>query len=352
MLQPHPTSCHVRVVINRNCLDAISVLIFGSITANYIYPQLVQRGIKIPTTHKFAIGSVLGSLAVGWAIIVDKMIHDTYEQTGQQISVLWQAPSYILIGCGEIFAVSTAYSVAFTASPPDKKVLASATNIFCVGGLPNMICIVLYQLCRTFFTNSRGTDNIEHIEDYASANVGNYFLVLLGIMMFGAFINVVPAVKDYVVSIEERAVDLVRTPTSTRTNVTPTRIVQRRRRQNNDVGDGDEEENSPLLVQTTPRTKKYRQYLKYGNGPMYNRTSSMRAWDSLTQKELSGNVGKIRYGAISKLYGKDDGDRSNAGSKASKTKTIRDSNNKIRHVVKLSNQKQIMKKAGSLGDFA
>jgi len=217
---------------------------------------LAKRGIKIPTTYKFAIGSILGSFAVAWAILIDNMIHSTFERTGEQVNVLWQAPAYILIGFGEIFVVSTAYEVAFTASPPDKKFLASATNIFCVGGLPNMICIVLFHSCSKWFTNSHGNQNIGLVKDYATAHVGKYFVVLLSIMLFGVFINVMPWVKKYVESIEERASDFIKTPTMTSTL----------RRQDQD--DSTDEENSPLLVgtKTTPRTKKCQQYLKYGSG--------------------------------------------------------------------------------------
>ncbi len=108
-------------VASMNSLDAISVLLFGTFTAKYFYPYLAKNNIKIPTTYKFAIGSTLGSLAITWAIVVENMIHYTYKQTGEKVNVLWQAPCYILIGLGEIFAVSAAYEVAFTASPPDKK---------------------------------------------------------------------------------------------------------------------------------------------------------------------------------------------------------------------------------------
>jgi proton-dependent oligopeptide transporter, POT family len=108
-------------VASMNTLDAVSVLFFGSLTANYLYPYLAKHDIKIPTTYKFAIGSALGSMAIGWAIFVENMIHYTYQHHGAKVNVLWQAPCYILIGLGEIFAVSAAYEVAFTASPPDKK---------------------------------------------------------------------------------------------------------------------------------------------------------------------------------------------------------------------------------------
>lgn len=280
-------------VASMNSLDTISVLFFGSITANYIYPYLSKHGMKIPTTYKFSIGSFLGACAVAWAIVVEKMIHSTFERTGEQVNVLWQAPAYILIGFGEIFAVSTAYEVAFTASPPDKKVLASATNIFCVGGLPNLICIVLFHFCRKWFRNSHGNENIGEIEDYASAHVGKYFYVLLSIMVFGTIINIMPFVREYVESIEEQASDFIKTPST----MTPrARKLHRAQRSFAD------EEDSPLLL-ATPQTKKFQQYLKYGSGPIYTRSSSMRAGPSMSRSDLpGGKFKKIKYKAISKIY--------------------------------------------------
>ena len=111
-----------------NNADAISVLAFGYIIGNVIYPALNARQIKIPTTYKFAIGSAFGALALGCAIFTDYEIHRTYEATGEAISVLWQAFPYFLIGIGEIFAVSAAYEVAFTVAPAKMKSLASAAN--------------------------------------------------------------------------------------------------------------------------------------------------------------------------------------------------------------------------------
>jgi POT family proton-dependent oligopeptide transporter len=58
-------------VASMNSLDACSVLLFGYLTATYIYPALASRGIKIPTTYKFAIGSGLGALAIVWALFVN-----------------------------------------------------------------------------------------------------------------------------------------------------------------------------------------------------------------------------------------------------------------------------------------
>ena len=259
-----------------NSADAMSVLIFGYLTGTHIYPALAKRGIKIPTTYKFATGSLLGALAIAWSLVVEDLIHKAYERDGSQICVMWQLPAYILIGWGEIFAVSAAYEVAFTASPPEKKVLASAVNIFCVGGLPNVLCIALYQACNQWFTSSRGNTNIQHIQDYATAKVANYFLVLLGILIFGIVVNTMPPVRDFVESVEEQAAELVKTP-------------QLRKRPEKD-------EESPLLG-------RQQQFRKYGRGPILYKMGSMRAGPSLSQSHLPGAKAKtVKYKYIPSLY--------------------------------------------------
>ena len=196
-----------------NIIDNISVLTFGTIMSSYIYPYLIQKNYKLATTHKFAIGSFFGLLSLLWALIVEMMIRTTYDNTGQQISVLWQAPSYILIGIGEIFAVSAAYEAAFVASSPSTKALASAINIFCVGGLPNLFCIFLYKYCAHWFRNTRdGSTNLTHVSDYVTAHIDKYFEVLVLILMIGIVLNVLPAVRKFVENTEQRAIDIVKTP--------------------------------------------------------------------------------------------------------------------------------------------
>lgn len=91
-----------------NNVDAFSILTMGYMIGNVLFPYLNSRGMKIPTTYKFAIGSSSGALAVGFAIMNDYRIHRTYEQSGEAITVLWQVFPYFLIGIGEIFAVSAA----------------------------------------------------------------------------------------------------------------------------------------------------------------------------------------------------------------------------------------------------
>lgn len=254
-----------------NNADAIAVLFFGSMVGNFLYPWCANHGIKIPTTYKFAIGSVLGAAAILWAIFVDFLIHRTYEKTGEKVTIMWQTVSYVLIGAGEIFAVSAAYEVAYSVSPPDKKVLASAVNLFCIGGLPNVLCLMLYQACEPWFRNSTGTTHISHIDEYATAHVVKFFLVLFLIAIAGALLNLMPSVRDYVDAVEEKATDMIRTPK------TPMRPPRRE--------PSSEDEETELL-----KIRRHQYYLKYGSGPSLHKSGSMRAGASVLSKSQRDSV--------------------------------------------------------------
>jgi len=262
-----------------NNADAIAVLFFGYVVGNVLYPELAKRDIKIPTSYKFAFGSALGAMAIGWALVVEYKIHRTFEATGERISVLWQAPAYMLIGCGEIFAVSAAYEVAFTAAPPSQKGLASAANLFFIGGLPNVLCIGLYHACQHWFENSQGRAHISTLEDYTEAHIAKYFWVLFGIALSGVVINVLPSIKNWLESVEDQAAELVKTP-----KPTPKigKHLSKKKQELGGVGKGIllVNEKEPLM-----KTKKHQDYLKYGSGPVLYKHGSMRAGPTLAKKK-------------------------------------------------------------------
>lgn len=270
-----------------NNADAISVLLFGWLVAEWFYPALARKDIRIPTTYKFAMGSALGAMAIAWALFMEYKIRATYEATGGKVNIMWQSVAYFLIGAGEIFAVSAAYEVAFTASPPEKKVLASALNLFCVGGIPNVLCIFLYQAAKPWFLSSQGTDSIYEVEDYVTARIDSYFLVLLVISLLGITINMLPAIRDFVASIEDKATDLVKTPVISRSP----RLMRRKP----SLDYSPEVEESPLL-----RMKRHQAYLKYGSGPVLYKQGSMRAGPSLSQRGKEQK--KMKKSIIGKLY--------------------------------------------------
>jgi dipeptide/tripeptide permease len=257
-----------------NNADAIAVLFFGHVVGTILYPYLADQNIKIPTTYKFAIGSAFGALSILWALMVEYWIITTYEQSGERISILWQGMSYILIGAGEIFAVSAAYEVAFKASPPEQKVLFSAVNLFCIGGLPSVICIILYQLCVPWFQNSDGNMNISHIQDYATAHINKYFWLLLVLSIFGTLINLLPICRDFVENIEDRATDMIKTPKTPK--FPPTAAARRK------MDSYDTEESSSSIEEQLLASRRHQYYLKYGSGPSLYKHGSMRAGPALS----------------------------------------------------------------------
>eukprot|EP00547_Thalassionema_nitzschioides_P005327 CAMPEP_0194219936 /NCGR_PEP_ID=MMETSP0156-20130528/27210_1 /TAXON_ID=33649 /ORGANISM="Thalassionema nitzschioides, Strain L26-B" /LENGTH=751 /DNA_ID=CAMNT_0038949787 /DNA_START=100 /DNA_END=2355 /DNA_ORIENTATION=- len=267
-----------------NNADTLSVLFFGYWIGNRLYPFLAKQGIKLPTTHKFALGSFMGVCALSWALWVEYSIHTNYSRDGTTISVLWQIPSYTLIGIGEIFAVSSAYEVAFTIAPPPLKGLASAVNLFFIGGLPNVVCLFLYQNCSSWFENAQGRANIHTVETYTEAHVYYYFTVLWSIAVVGVVMNLLPNVVSWVQRLEDSAAESIKTP-----SMTPNIRDRRRQRQMYDKktsGTSSSDEQSPLLVQSkkAARTKQQQQhadYLDYGSGPLLHKSGSMRAGPTL-----------------------------------------------------------------------
>ncbi|KAG7365351.1 POT family protein [Nitzschia inconspicua] len=279
-----------------NNADAVSVLLFGHLVGSQLYPALARRNIKIPTTYKFAIGSTLGALAIGWALFIEYLIHSTYHNTGAKVNILWQSLAYVLIGAGEIFAVSAAYEIAFTSSAPETKAIASALNLFCVGGIPSVLCIFLYNACRAWFKTSRGTTSIHNVEDYATAQVYKYFLVLFLIALLGIVINLLPSVKNFVISIEEQAIEMIKTPVMKKR---PKRTYLAQSSSGTDYSPTSDEE-SPLL-----RAKRHQAYLKYGSGPVLYKSGSMRAGPSLGHDDDAQRSKKkkvLKKSQVGKLY--------------------------------------------------
>ena len=262
-----------------NNADAVSVLAFGYIIGNIIYPALNRRGIKIPTTYKFAIGSALGAMAVGCAILTDYRIHRVYRESGEAITVLWQVFPYFLIGIGEIFAVSSAYELAFTVAPSKMKSVASAANLFMVGGLPNVVCIMLYNGCREWFLNKHGEAHIHKLKDYASAKVVNYFWLVEAIALMGVVINILPSVKNWVESIEDAAAESINSPITT--PVIRKKLMQKRKyRSQHSSSVSTAEEETPLIT-----AQSHANYLKYSEGPELRKMASFRAGQSSKSKQ-------------------------------------------------------------------
>jgi dipeptide/tripeptide permease len=185
--------------------DAISVLLFGFFVSTFFYPALAKRDMRIPTVYKFALGSVFGLLSCMCAIIVDNQITSQYQASKTQVNILWQIPQFVLIGAGEIFAVSAAYEAAFNIAPKEQKAFASAINLFCIGGIPNFISSALYNACADWFQTSTGNTKINQTSDYVDTQINKFFWLLFGISAFGVVLNCLPPLMRWVARVEDHA---------------------------------------------------------------------------------------------------------------------------------------------------
>jgi hypothetical protein len=112
-------------------------------------------------------------------------------------------------------------------------------------------------------------------------------------MLSGVVINTLPSVRDFVSSVEDRAVDLVKTPVMRKDRFRP----------NKDEESPSSTERSPLIQEgiLTPNTRRYQQYLKFGQNPVLYKMGSMRAGASMSQ-DNQPKAKHIKYNAVSKLY--------------------------------------------------
>ncbi|KAL3907662.1 MAG: hypothetical protein SGILL_008781 [Bacillariaceae sp.] len=185
--------------------DPISVLIAGVLIGSFLYPALSKRGIRIPLTYKFAIGTMFGSLALAAAIIVDHSIRSAYRADGSQISILWQAFSYFLVGFGEIFSIASCLEAAFSIAPKEQKGLASALNNFLSIGVASFICVGMNNACAAWFPQS--VEGASRTQMYADSQMGTFLWVPFGITILGILINICPPVKNWAESLHQGGIE-------------------------------------------------------------------------------------------------------------------------------------------------
>jgi len=182
--------------------DSLSVLVNGLIYQRYVHPFFSRISLK--TTHKFAIGTFCGLLALLTALIIDYQIHSKYNGDGQPtVNILWQIPAFFFVGAGEILTIALAYDVTFVIAPKEQKGLASGINLFVFGALSNFICIGIYNSCKAWFPSDATS-----MEQYTSSQVYKYLWVMIGISGFGILFNLLPPVANWQEGVINRSINL------------------------------------------------------------------------------------------------------------------------------------------------
>lgn len=180
--------------------ESFAVVLAGTLIKGCLYPCFEKwNGKAMKLSTKFAIGTAFGALSMLSAIIVDLKISDEFIKSGQAINILWQVPSFVFIGFGEIFAISASYEAAFLVGPKNLKALTTAVNLFLVGAVPAYILRCLFWLCSHWFEDPDGNTKLHTIDSYVQANTVNFLALVLGITVIAVIINLMPVVDRFLV---------------------------------------------------------------------------------------------------------------------------------------------------------
>ena len=98
----------------------VAVLIFIPIMDHVVYPLLSCCGIKLTPLRRIGVGMLLAAASVVVAGMVEMERRSVWQDGGFQLqtvfdesrnasslSILWQAPQFVLVGISEILAVIT-----------------------------------------------------------------------------------------------------------------------------------------------------------------------------------------------------------------------------------------------------
>jgi hypothetical protein len=135
-------------------------------------------------------------------------------------------PAMQQFAAGEVFAMAASFEIAFAVAPKEQKGITSGLNLFLTIGIADFICVAICQLFEFLFPKeSTSLDPAEiyatseiwfpkendtslesnRTEEYDNSEMGLFFLLLLGIQLFGTIINVIPTVSNWVEGVRREA---------------------------------------------------------------------------------------------------------------------------------------------------
>src|SRR5579862_6077134 len=125
-------------------INPIAVIVFIPIFDKIIYPILRRYKIKFSFIARVTCGFIIVALGMVWTAIVQHLIYSTGPnfnyatkpcstcQNFNNLTVVWQIPSYILMAIAEIFAAITGLEYAFMNAPSTMKSIVMALYLFAV----------------------------------------------------------------------------------------------------------------------------------------------------------------------------------------------------------------------------
>jgi POT family proton-dependent oligopeptide transporter len=130
-------------------MNQVGCIVFGPLIQEVLYPLLHRLRIYPTARTRITIGFTFISLSMMYATIVQALIYKSppcHTQPGicgpNQINVWIQAPVYLLMSVGEIFAYVTAVEYANENSPKTLEVVVQAMGLL-MGGVGSAIAMAL-----------------------------------------------------------------------------------------------------------------------------------------------------------------------------------------------------------------
>jgi len=126
-------------VTSLNLFNIAGVLLLIPVFERGIYPLLRRYNIKFGMLRRIGLGMLLAALGILYAGCLEVYRLDLFrrgyvitqivgskEVLAVDLSVMWQAPGFFLIGAGEVLASVTGLEFAYDQSPPNMKSMVIA----------------------------------------------------------------------------------------------------------------------------------------------------------------------------------------------------------------------------------
>jgi POT family proton-dependent oligopeptide transporter len=121
-----------------SAINQVGCIVFGPLIQEVLYPFLHRRRIYLQPVTRISIGFIFVALGMLYATVVQHAIYST----GGQVNIWVQAPLYILISIGEIFAMVTAMEYAYEYAPANMKVIVQAISLL-IAGMGSAVAMAL-----------------------------------------------------------------------------------------------------------------------------------------------------------------------------------------------------------------
>ncbi|KAH6625918.1 POT family-domain-containing protein [Boeremia exigua] len=111
-------------------MNQAGCIVFAPLIQEVLYPFLHRRRIYLRPVTRITIGFCFVASSMLYATTIQ---HFIYSSPGAKINVWIQAPLYILLAIGEVFAMVTALEYAYDHSPKDMKAVVQAASLLIAG---------------------------------------------------------------------------------------------------------------------------------------------------------------------------------------------------------------------------